>query len=914
MTRPERIRERFPLLQDPPFSLKGTRAFLFLLPADPAKLDALLARTFAWGAPEVNVSRLGSHVLLAITDTAEASAADPHLGHFAYQEATFFVPVQGTQHGTPFVGLHVPFIYPSEGLAVAAGREIYGLPKKPATLTVPSDGDFWGGTAPIGARCLAAERFDGSAWQDEALFSISATAQSPAAELADTMLDAVDGFFGPLPGHLFGQDLVQLKQVADVETGGIPPRVLYRAITHVKAPVDNVTNVRVGDASKVTVHFETLASEPIRDVLGLAEDVTPVLATSFEMDFGFTGGEVWLERPEPPPAPPPKEKVLILGGGLGALATAFELTATEERRQKYDVRILAQGHLLGGKGASWRNRAKADRIEEHGLHVIFGFYHNFLRMFREVYAEAARPDHVDPSSFAEAFHPEDVVVFHNGSEAWPVRFPRTPSGYGAGPKTLWQQVQWLQMLAQSVLGGGFAGLVSNALLPWGNQVVKEIAVFVATLAKGVADDIILGGKDWEDLDHLDFRDWMESHKVVPGFDIANSAIMQVPYDGVFAYEGPDQSAPKLSATIAARGLLKLVTDYQRAVFFEMTTGMGEAVFAPMYEVLKARGVTIELFAKVKDATMTGGSVDTVSYARQATVLAGDDSYDPIEMVGTVPCFRQHPDPAQLDPASPALAEDPYADSSTAQVGPDRVLTVGTDFDWVVCALPAPVTARVFTAAPASSALAKVGAIPTVATLHLQTWMDDHRHINGWHWNASVLGGFEQPLNSMQENTRLLGVETWPMSGPKSLLYCSGPFGGGWSTDPEDPAARTAARSAALAEAKTFAENELPKVFPAAVDSGTGKLDLDRLHAPWTPADPFADQYVTGNIDRSARYVLCVPGGLADRPEPEGEPSTNLKLAGDWTKNGIDIPSMEGTCVSAIRAAASIMGIDPPILE
>ena len=49
--------------------------------------------------------------------------------------------------------------------------------------------------------------------------------------------------------------LVQLKQVADVNTGGIPPRVLYRAITHVKAPVDNVTNVRVGDASKVTVHF-----------------------------------------------------------------------------------------------------------------------------------------------------------------------------------------------------------------------------------------------------------------------------------------------------------------------------------------------------------------------------------------------------------------------------------------------------------------------------------------------------------------------------------------------------------------------------------------------------------------------------------------------------------------------------------
>ena len=99
-----------------------------------------------------------------------------------------------------------------------------------------------------------------------------------------------------------------------------------------------------------------------------------------------------------------------------------------------------------------------------------------------------------------------------------------------------------------------------------------------------------------------------------------------------------------------------------------------------------------------------------------------------------------------------------------------------------------------------------------------------------------------------------------------------------------------------------------------MDGGTGKLDLDRLHAPWTPADPFADQYVTGNIDRSARYVLASPGGLADRPEPEGEPHSNLRLAGDWTKNGIDIPCMEGACVSGIRAAAAIMGVPADVLE
>ena len=31
-----------------------------------------------------------------------------------------------------------------------------------------------------------------------------------------------------------------MKQVADVATGGLPPRVLYRAVTHVRARADDL--------------------------------------------------------------------------------------------------------------------------------------------------------------------------------------------------------------------------------------------------------------------------------------------------------------------------------------------------------------------------------------------------------------------------------------------------------------------------------------------------------------------------------------------------------------------------------------------------------------------------------------------------------------------------------------------------
>ncbi len=144
------------------------------------------------------------------------------------------------------------------------------------------------------------------------------------------------------------------------------------------------------------------------------------------------------------------------------------------------------------------------------------------------------------------------------------------------------------------------------------------------------------------------------------------------------------------------------------------------------------------------------------------------------------------------------------------------------------------------------------------------------------------------------------------------MYASGPFGGGWSTDSTDPGERAAAEIGATAEARAYVRDHYTALYPTA-DDGTGHFDFARLHSPWTPADPFADQYVRGNIEASSRYVLCEPGTLKYRPLPVWQQASNLRLAGDWTKNGIDIPCMEGACVSGIKAAASIMGVAADLL-
>src|SRR5688572_24186551 len=113
---------------------------------------------------------------------------------------------------------------------------------------------------------------------------------------------------------------------------------------------------------------------------------------------------------------------------MAGLTAAMGLSHDATRRAAFDVTVYQDGWLLGGKGASVRNRLAHGRIEEHGLHLWLGFYENAFRLIRETYDELGRTSDQPLATWRDAFTPwDDVTLMENDGGRvlhWPLKPPR----------------------------------------------------------------------------------------------------------------------------------------------------------------------------------------------------------------------------------------------------------------------------------------------------------------------------------------------------------------------------------------------------------------------------------------------------------------------------------------------------------
>ena len=95
---------------------------------------------------------------------------------------------------------------------------------------------------------------------------------------------------------------------------------------------------------------------------------------------------------------------------MAGLTAAWRLSEPGWEEQFESITVYQRGWRLGGKGAS--SRGVHGRIEEHGLHVWFGWYENAFRLLRECYAEldrTVRDPECPVGTLSDALIPSGVI-------------------------------------------------------------------------------------------------------------------------------------------------------------------------------------------------------------------------------------------------------------------------------------------------------------------------------------------------------------------------------------------------------------------------------------------------------------------------------------------------------------------------
>ena len=131
-----------------------------------------------------------------------------------------------------------------------------------------------------------------------------------------------------------------------------------------------------------------------------------------------------------------------------------------------------------------------------------------------------------------------------------------------------------------------------------------VAVFAAVSRGMLADGIVADERGLEELNDEDFLDWIERHGAPE--EVADFAFIRGLYDLGFVDGGTARGRRGMSAGVAVFLTTKMFLEYRGAIFWKMAAGMGDIVFAPLYEALSRRGVGFEFFHRVDEPASLAG--------------------------------------------------------------------------------------------------------------------------------------------------------------------------------------------------------------------------------------------------------------------------------------------------------------------
>ena len=945
----------------PPFRHEGVRIRVFWLRADAAKLRALVdarwsRRTGGAVAPEA----LGEGVAVSFTEVAAVRSLDPRCASLPpcpESEVAVWIPVrhEGAVRWT------VPWIWVDEELALHLGRDLYGFDKWLGRVTFPRDARA--------AHRLDAQTSLGGPEARGATLEVVPTDRPVGALRSLRSLAALSGTDRPARWLRDGAAALDVSLLLRRELPAAQGTEALVEVLH--APLRGF-NFRGGRLLTEGYALRAAGTRgwPLAEALGLRPEGNPV-AAAFEARFDFdldVPRRVWRSGL----AAPRREKIAVLGGGVGALSAVWALTRDPSWRDRYEITVYQQGWKLGGKAASTRNPARGDRIEEHGLHVWFGFYHEAFAMLRAVYAELDRPASHPLARWEQAFAPSGLVELHDPAPGaphgrWTLRFPpngRTPGTGALGTPAAWVQAlgRWaltaarmalltadgertpqavatraavatagaLGRLLDGVVGPSVEGLreASPALAgraealrtalrdlarAWLTADVTRHRAWVPvdlalTALLGIARDDLLR-RGFSAVDDEDLRAWLRRHGA------SRAALDAAPLRGAyvpgFAYEDGDVERPACAAGALLAALLRLLFAYEGAYQWRMTQGMGEAVVAPMYEALRRRGVRFAFFHRVDALHLSDdrARVGAITLGRQAVPKP---EWSPLRDVGGVATWTHEPDWDALEDGERLRTRGAASLMSNLAPGPAEpvVLREGVDFDRVVLGIPLAVLPRI--AGELIEALPAWRAMithgRTCATVNAQVWLRIPTTALGW---TSAARRGEQTLYGGWHDP----VDTWAEMthlGAAERWGADGPRSLHYFCGPWRESSDDAD-----AQQRAFRE-----CFARFLDAGAGGLwpatrgpagfRWEILHDPEGRAGEarLDAQVVRVNLEPSDRYTLTPPGSTRHRLAPGASGLANLALCGDWTDNGVNLGCIEAAVASGLQASRAISAPSP----
>ncbi len=558
-----------------------------------------------------------------------------------------------------------------------------------------------------------------------------------------------------------------------------------------------------------------------------------------------------------------KKKIAVLGGGISSLTSVWKLLeeeklqAIEEKKKvgknwktKHDITVYQMGWRLGGKGASGRNEDKNNRIEEHGLHLWFGFYDNAFKMIKDVYKEYSEIKNwpgPHEKAWRKAFKGYNQIVLTDYEtkkrrwDKWKFKLPQnhwepgedTPDSFLFFVQEFFDYIRISSV--RKLLGMKWWILLAFILFPLPIYLIALVVLLVMAKRKGfynfmgfdeetlknkrkneakkkkkkydkshdkilqkhinpfkgvfivlrwaigflllfgnrsqilitldfmlsvgiglIKDKVFENG--YESINDRDFKEWLGecgARRVT-----CNCGLIRGIYGLIFggfrhaakSNDSHDQQYT-FEAGTALRGMLRMAMTYKGNAYYRMMGGMGDVIFAPIYIVLKKRGVKFKFFHKVVNVVPKGNHIKSIKIEKQVNLVDPGKEYNPlikvktkVKGVGKMDCWPNQPlykkikegkalkqrsidlESYYSDWQNVGTVNLKYEDSSIK-----TVLPVTNDFDLVIFGLSIgaiPFVARsIYKGRRTWTDM--VDNIKPISTVAIQTWMTKKTEDLGW---------------------------------------------------------------------------------------------------------------------------------------------------------------------------------------